>query len=137
MYQSLLIITALAFHAPLFAAEQKISQIFDEYSKKKEEFFKADLNKKNAKEKLAEHIKFTDSKYELIKKIENAGKETLLSEEGNQIAYDLELLAPVTILVNSKITATDCQATRHNNLLNSTDKKETDKIGQIIEKICK
>ncbi len=117
----------------------KISQIYESFSQKKTELFKSDLNKKNIKQKVSEYLKSLNSEYEEVKAIENKSNELgLLSTEGNQMAYDIEVLAPLKDLASGLMTKEECAKAKHEHELNFPviEDEQSKSIGNIINKIC-
>ncbi len=61
-----------------------------------------------------------------------------LTPEGNQMALDLEMLEPLHILAEAKISPESCEFAFHNNELNSAaDESAAAKIEKHISKLCK
>ncbi len=61
-----------------------------------------------------------------------------LTPEGNQMALDLEMLEPLKILADSKLSTETCTQALHNNEMNSAaDESAVKQIATLISKLCK
>lgn len=74
-------------------------------------------------------------KYEAYRKLQKENFTT----EGNQMAYDIELIGPLRSLAATKLTKDDCQEALHDNELNynDDDKQENALVRKIILTVCK
>ena len=68
---------------------------------------------------------------------ERKSKKVVLSEEGNQIALDLELVEPIQILVTAKFDKTSCTEAKAIHSLNYLEKTDDyQSLTDIINKLC-
>lgn len=137
MYQSIILVLLFA-QTSMASTPQEIANIYLNFETKKLEFLKNDFNKKTAKEKVISAYKALEKALEEVKAIESKSKDDLLTAEGNQMAYDLEILAPVKDLAMSLMTKEDCAKARHEHALNFPVIQDEDStsIAKAIDKIC-
>lgn len=124
--------------SPSFASPKEIMQVYENFSQQKKELLKADLNKKNIKETVAKYTKNLSISYEEVKKLEAKSKSVLLTPEGNQMAYEIEILEPIRDLASSKMTKEDCMKAKHEHELNFPVVKDDESaaIENLINKVC-
>ncbi len=137
MHKSIVILI-IGFTSLTFASPKEIVHIYENFSKQKTELLKADLNKKNIKETVANYYKQLNASYEEVKKLENDSKKDLLTNEGNQMAYDIEVLEPLKILASGLMTKEDCVKAKHEHSLNFPVIADDDSkaIDNILNKVC-
>lgn len=137
MYQS--VIALLLYSVVSFANTPKeITKIYSDFEAKKTAFLKGDFTKKEAKEKVAKAYQDLEKALADVKAIESKSKETLLTAEGNQMAYDLETLSPIKDLAAGLISKEDCNKARHEHALNFPviEDDESKAIESLINKLC-
>lgn len=137
MRQSI-ILPVLFFGWVSFASQKEITQVYENFSQQKKELLKADLNKKNIKETVEKYSKNLSISYEEVKKLEAKSKNVLLTPEGNQMAYEIEILEPIRDLASSKMTKEDCKKAKHEHELNFPVVKDDESaaIENLINKVC-
>ncbi len=138
MYQQLiLILTITTISLASFADQKKdISEEYKNFRKIEDTFFAADINKKNFKAKMTALMSELTASYEKVKKFEASSSEVMLSMEGNQMAYDLEMLSPLQDLAKSSINKETCREAQHNNKLNKAEEGDATEVTALIKKIC-
>jgi len=91
----------------------------------KESFFK---NFKN------NYVELTNI-YNQFEKLEGPDELTI---QGNQMALDLEMLEPLSLIAESEVTKTNCKQSAHLNSLNQNSNNEIyQEINKILKIICK
>ncbi|MBC7419738.1 MAG: hypothetical protein H7328_03325 [Bdellovibrio sp.] len=138
MYQQSIIILAISIFSTLSFADQKndIAAEYKIFRQIEDTFFAADVNKKNLKPKLNDFVKKLNAGYEKVKRIEAQSSEVMLSQEGNQMAYDLEMLSPLESLAKSSLDTDACRHATHNNKVNQSDEGDATEVTALIKKIC-
>jgi hypothetical protein len=138
MYQSIITFSIIFSTSLAFSSTKEITKIYEDFNKQKNEFLKADLNKKNIKDLADSYFKKLQSLYDQIKDLEAKDKKDVLTPEGNEVAYDLETLQPIKLIAKGLITKEDCFKARHEHELNfPVAEDETSKaIENIFNKIC-
>lgn len=137
MPQSLVFILLLASNS--FASSPKeIVKIYDDFESKKDELLKSKLDKKTAKDKIVPAYQALEKALDEVKAIESKAKNDLLTTEGNQMAYDLEILSPIKDLAAGLISKEECEKARHEHALNFpvTEDEDSKAILSTINKIC-
>ncbi|MFZ3229456.1 MAG: hypothetical protein WA160_04575 [Pseudobdellovibrio sp.] len=129
-----LIITSFIFLIQMsaFAQSNTISKVYSDYKNKKNLFFASDLTQANIKAEINSYLKTIDNNYEAITTLESKNSEIELSIEGNQMAYDRELLQPLIDFSLSSMNNEACAIAIHDNKLNAELPIEL-----ILKKICK
>jgi hypothetical protein len=143
------VITLLLFCTPLFslASPKAVNDLFHDFTQKKLAFLKSDLNKKNLKTELDKLWPELDSSFEKVKDIEakidadNDAKgtdEDILTPEGNEMGYVIEILEPLRTLSNGLMNAEACEQAYHEHEMNFPviTSPDGDAIKAIIQKIC-
>lgn len=115
-----------------FAQSNTISKVYSDYKNKKNLFFASDLTQANIKAEINSYLKTIDNNYEAITTLESKNSEIELSIEGNQMAYDRELLQPLIDFSLSSMNNEACAIAIHDNKLNAELPIEL-----ILKKICK
>lgn len=120
------------------ASPKEVTKIYADFEAKKNALLKSDLNKKNIKEKFTDTYKALEKSLEEVKAIESKTKDDLLTPEGNQMAYDLEALAPVKDLALGLMSKEDCTKARHEHSLNFpvVEDEVSKSIESILRKVC-
>lgn len=136
MRQQFLILVIL--FSALHSYSDEIENIYSEYEKVKNTFYSANINRNNASQALETYKTKTSSYLEKIELLEDKDKTTKLSPEGNQLAYDLEIIEPLSILINGKFDKASCDKAYQLNESN-TDLKNIifKKIKSIIQNLCR
>lgn len=131
----LICLAAAALSVSAMASPKEMEQLYTEFQKSRDLISSAAFTKKDFIKQFKKIDKELDHKYQSYKSFE---KEELTSK-GNQMAYDLELLEPLRLLANSKMTKDDCAQALHSNELNANedDEKENKKIQGIILSVCR
>lgn len=141
MYQSIIMIllSASISQAATSATPQEITAIYLKFEAQKLELLKTDFSKKEAKAKVVSAYEALEKALSEVKDIESKAKNDLLTEEGNQMAYDLEILEPIKNLASGLMSKEDCNKARHEHTLNFPVVEDEDAIaiGKAIDKICK
>lgn len=120
------------------ADSSKIKALYSSYLKDKSDFFKAEHSKQNIAKLVDKYLNDSRATLEKIKKIEQENKKIVLSEEGNQIALDVEVIEPIKLVANSSFSKDSCSEAKVLNELNHDEKDTQYKvISGIIEKICR
>lgn len=134
------VIAAVVFMTPMvFAATPKeITQLYNRFADQKELLLKSDIGKKNAKQKVTAAYEALEKAMDEVKALESKSKDESLTSEGNQMAYDLEILSPLKDLVSGAINKEDCTKARHEHELNFPVVEDEDgkAILNLINKIC-
>ena len=132
-YITLILVTLL-----LNAAQAETS---DELKKDYADFHKNYLTMISSSPAKADFVKyFNDLESKLNKQFEAflVKERRQLTPEGNQMALDLEMLEPLKILADSKLSSESCTQALHNNELNSAaDYSAAKQIATLINKLCK
>ena len=143
MYQSvilsLLFATSLSYAATKANDENKeINKIYADFTKQKNDLLKSDLDKKNIKTKFEETYKNLEKNLADVKAIESTSKGVLLSSEGNEMAYDLEVLEPLKNLATGILTKEECVKAQHEHDLNFPiiEDEQAQSIKNILNKVC-
>lgn len=138
MSQSIIFILLVA-QVSFAATPKEIIQIYSNFETQKAEFLKIDFTKKNAKDKAVPAYEALAKALDEVKSIESKSKEDLLTEEGNQMAYDLEILEPIKELASGLMSKEDCDKARHEHALNFPVVEDDDSaaIKKSIDKICR
>lgn len=137
MRQSI-VITLLSSSIVFAATPKEIADIYLTFETKKLEFLNADISKKDAKEKIVPAYEALERSLNLVKDLENKSSDGALTAEGNEMAYDLEILAPIKDLASGLMSKEDCDKARHVHALNFPVVEDEDSaaISKMIEKIC-
>ena len=120
------------------ALNKEVSKIYEQFINQKNELLKTDLNKKNIKEKVEASYKSLAQRLEDVKAIESKSKADLLTKEGNEMGYDLEVLEPLKDLATGLMTKEDCVKARHEHALNFPviEDEQGKSIQNIMNKVC-
>ena len=111
-----------------------VSETYEDFQKSKSNFFSSNPSRKDFSRKFKKLDSDLNAKFLELKSIEK----TELTEEGNQLALDLELLQPLRDLSSRKVNKDACLKALSLNQLNSTEeeKKQIEAIEKIIKSIC-
>jgi hypothetical protein len=144
MYQSLLIITALATsvsasNSPKNESQKIIAGYYSTYTKNKNDFLKSSLSKQNIHGRITE---FLEKSEEILTKIEAAEKaqypnesERVLSEQGSIIALETSILDPLLHFAESAMEADDCKRTLFDISLDKNN--DADNFANVVESVVK
>ena len=77
-----------------------------------------------------------DGKHCNPKTIEAEKADVVLSMEGNQMAYDLEMLAPLQDLAKTNLSVEACKEASHDDKTNQTKDGDAKEVTALIKKIC-
>lgn len=137
MYQHFLTTFFLVVAIPttVLAATPNIDSMYTDFQSTQAKLFAAPVTKKDFSKRFKDVDAELKAKYEKIV----ASEKDELTIEGNQIAFELELLEPLRKLANSKFDKETCKQARHTNLMNTTleDKAKNDLIEKTINSVCK
>ncbi len=143
MYQSIILsvlfATSLSYASTKASDENKeINKIYADFTKQKNELLKSDLDKKNIKSKFEETYKNLEKSLAEVKAIESTSKTVMLSSEGNEMAYDLEVLEPLKNLATGILTKEECVKAQHEHDLNFPiiEDEQAQSIKNILNKVC-
>lgn len=138
MYQSLIILL-LTGSFSWAASPQEVTKIYADFEEQKAELLKSDLSKKTNKEKAVASYKALEKALDEVKAIEAKTPKNTLTVEGNQMAYDLEILSPIKDLAAGLTSPEDCTKARHEHSLNFPVVEDDDSkaIEAVINKACK
>jgi len=137
MYQSVIFILLFA-QASFAATPKEITQIYSNFETLKADFLKTDFTKKNARDKTVPAFEALSKALDEVKAIESKSKDDLMTEEGNQMAYDIEILEPIKELASGLMSKEDCEKAYHAHALNFPVVEDDDSaaITKAIDKIC-
>lgn len=138
MSQHFLIITLFtSLSLSAFAQQNKdIQNEYKKFSKAQNSFFSGSVSKETFKTKLSELITKLDASYDRVKKIEAEHADMELSREGNQMAYDLEMLSPLQGLAKTALDAEACAEAVHDDKINQSKDEDAKEVTALIRKIC-
>jgi hypothetical protein len=133
--------TTLVFFKSYAAESQtaKLAELYSDFKKVKIEMLEAQYTKKNFKSQFSKSYTLLKQKYEELQKTENLIKKDLLSPEGNQMAFDLEVLAPLKSLADSSLDKKTCESASDENERNSAPDvvDSVNQVQKIIDQVCK
>lgn len=133
--------TTLVFFKSYAADSQtaKLAELYSEFKKVKTEMLETQYTKKNFKSQFSKSYAVLKQKYEELQKTENLIKKDLLSPEGNQMAFDLEVLAPLQSLADSNLDKKTCESVSDENERNSAPDvvESVNQVQKIIDQVCK
>lgn len=111
-----------------------VRETYEDFQKVKSNFFSTKLAKKDFSKTFKKLDSDLNAKFQELKSVEKAE----LTEEGNQLALDLELLQPLRDLASKKINKDECLKALSLNQLNSTEEEKTqiEAIEKIIKSVC-
>ncbi len=139
MYQqSVLIFTAVTLFTLTSLADKK-SDLSNEYTNFRQlqtTFFSTPVNKQNFAAKVTKLLSMLNNSYDKVKVLETGGAEIVLSIEGNQMAYDLEILEPLRDLAKAGINADSCKEVNHDNQMNKTKDADVQEVTTLLKKLC-
>ena len=137
MRQSI-ILTLLLASIAYANTPKEIADIYSNFETKKLELLKADFTKKDAKEKIIPAYEALERALNEVKDLEAKSKEDQLTPEGNEMAYDLEILAPIKDLASGLMSKEDCDKARHEHTLNFpvVEDEDSTAIAKAIDKLC-
>jgi len=137
MRQSI-ILTLLLASIAYANTPKEIADIYLNFETKKLELLKAEFTRKDAKEKIVPVYEALEKALNDVKDIESKSKDDELTPEGNEMAYDLEILAPLKDLASGLMSKEDCDKARHIHSLNFPVVEDEDSvaIAKAIEKLC-
>lgn len=133
------IVLTLLFASIAYAYSPKeIADIYLNFETKKLEILKANFSKKDAKDKIIPAYQALEKALNEVKDLEAKVKDNPLTPEGNEMAYDLEILAPIRDLALGLISKEDCDKARHEHALNFPVVEDEDSaaIARAIDKLC-
>ncbi len=115
-------------------AKSSVSEIYDDFQKVKSNFLSSKPLRKDFSKKFKKLDADLNDKFLQLKSIEKVE----LTEEGNQLALDLELLQPIRDLASRKINKDTCSQALNLNQLNLTEEEKTQiqAIEKIIKSLC-
>lgn len=133
-----IILTALLASVSYATTPKEVAGIYLNFETKKLELLKADFDKKTAKDKVVPAYQALEKALADVKNIESKSKDDLLTAEGNQMAYDLEILAPIKDLAAGLMSKEDCDKARHEHALNFpvVEDEDSTAIAKAIDKLC-
>lgn len=142
MYKSTLILffAVLGFTTLSVAADQDdYARIFKKYVQQRNKFFATSITKQNLDPLVQEYLKNAEAAYAEIGKLEQEqAEEELLSREGNQIVYEIELMKPLADFAKTAMSASNCKESVHDMNLNGQDSEPVQKaIASIFKKLCR
>lgn len=115
----------------------EIITIYNLYKINKTQFYNAKLNKNNFKSQLNLYINHLNNSLSKINTTEAKTSPPIISAEGNQLAFDYELLKPLQRLASRPIDKKSCdEAVIQNSYNAGRDQKSLDLINSVIQKIC-
>ena len=117
----------------------KLAELYSDFKKVKTEILETQYTKKNFISQFAKSYSVLKQKYEELQKTESMIKKDLLSPEGNQMAFDLEVLAPLKSLADSTLDKKTCESVSDENERNSAPDvvESVNQVQKIIDQVCK
>lgn len=116
----------------------EIKNIYSQYKKTKIHFYTTKMDKINFKNQLTLYINSLNSSLDKIRTLESLSNEDLLTPEGNQLAFDQELLKPLQALALTNFDKKACTDAFHSNKYNTgEDKKNYELVDSLIKQVCK
>ncbi len=137
MRQSI-VLTIILSSVAYASTPKQIADIYLSFETKKLEFLKVDYSKKDAKDRIIPAYESLEKAMNEVKDIEAKAKDDQLTPEGNEMAYVLEILAPLKDLASSLMSKEDCEKARHEHALNFpvVEDEDSTAISKAIDKLC-
>ncbi len=118
--------------------KNNIARLFEQFEKEKSDLFKSDLTKANIKSKFEATSKNLEKFLDEVKAIEAKSDSDLLTNEGNEMAYDIEVLEPLKTLAAGLLTKEECVKAKFEHELNFPviEDEQAASIQNLINTIC-
>lgn len=134
IFSAIILSTTLVFASTPSSLSPELKKDYEDFQKD----YEAILSLPTDKVKFAQEFKRIETG--LQKKYKDFDKKEgkLLSDEGNQMALDIETLVPLRIIAEGKASKESCSnAAFINELNNSSEKEVFEKLKSQIDKLCK
>ncbi len=135
MYKSILIL--LAASTAVAASNSEIEKIFADFETLQKSFYSQEMDQTNLKAKVTAYMLSVNESLVKIQKLEAKKKPIALSEEGTELALEIELVEPIQKLAASDFGADACGEASQLNEVNAGKIQEAyDRIQAVLNKFC-